>query len=178
MRGIMIILAAGVLLLAASCREASEARPAAEQTAAALERGQGDFPSESLAESGDCYSARLDYPFLGRPALDEVLRAKAGDIFREARDGLKSQCSSGKEEKEPLYEFTADYRVFSSPKVISVLFDLYAFTGGAHGLSAVYPFWRTTPARPCARNWENTGCIIRTLPKACARKKRLSNISR
>jgi hypothetical protein len=132
----MIVLTASVLLLAVSCRETTRALPA--EQAAALEHVPASFPSESLAESGDCYTARMDYPFLGRPALDEILRAQAEGIFREAREELKSYCSSGKEEKDPLYEFTASYQVFSSHKVVSVLFNLYTYTGGAHGLNDLY----------------------------------------
>ncbi|MCL1916043.1 MAG: DUF3298 and DUF4163 domain-containing protein [Desulfovibrionaceae bacterium] len=104
--------------------------PALEESAPA------GFPSESLNEANACYTARLDYPFFGRQALDQAVRQRAERFFRDILAELDQGCP-GEAGKNPRDSFEAASLVFNTRQTVSVRFDTWIYTGGAHGLEGV-----------------------------------------
>ncbi|MCL1889564.1 MAG: DUF3298 and DUF4163 domain-containing protein [Desulfovibrionaceae bacterium] len=136
-RGVtMPVLLCAVLMLFGLSACAGAVRTVRPVPSALEEAAPADFPRESLSEANACHTARLDYPFFGRPALDQAVRQRAESLFRDILAELDQDCPGGTD-KNPKASFEAACLVFNTRQTVSVRFDTWVYTGGAHGLEGV-----------------------------------------
>lgn len=99
--------------------------------------------SETFNESTDWYEVKIDYPKDNQKVRDMIFdqwnafasenELKSFKNFEEAKQALQLNAEGAK------YTFTATYEVVHSANTISYVYDIYTFTGGAHGATTIYP---------------------------------------
>lgn len=131
MRTIIVNLAVAALALGllASC-----AKDVAPPSASSGIETRGGYPVERLAESNACYDVLVEYPFLGRPALDQQVRLWVDAQYYDSVEELTALCAESQpKDSRRRYEHRVDYKIFQAPGSISVLFESWTYAGGAHG---------------------------------------------
>lgn len=79
------------------------------------------------------YAVRMNYPSFGKPELDKMI---ADWVTMYCDDFIATACKDYNEERESYikWEMAGTYSVTqASPSVISVLFRIFVYSGGAHG---------------------------------------------
>ena len=90
-----------------------------------------------LIDANDCFEAQLDYPVFWHAALDQNVRAWAKRFFAQEVTDLERGCAEITVNPERRWKFAATPQVFSAHGAISIKFDIYYDTGGAHPNHAV-----------------------------------------
>lgn len=99
--------------------------------------------TDTFAESTDWYEAKIEYPKNNQKIRDQVFSmwedfAKENELKKynnlaEAKEGLQINVDGLK------YGFFANYSLATSSNTISYIYEIYNFTGGAHGSTTVIP---------------------------------------
>jgi len=84
---------------------------------------------DSVYQSGDWGSYSVRYPVYGNSFVDSLIRSFTDSLV----NGFKPTIKYALEEKMK-YEMDVNYaEYFARPGIVSVVFNIYQFTGGAHG---------------------------------------------
>lgn len=127
-------LAVLVLTLAALSACATREVAAPDQGGPLQGRTKGGYPVERVQQSNACFDIQIEYPYLGRPELDQQIRLWVDDRYYDTSEEMQAVCAVAPPRPEfGPYEYKVSYELFSTPGVISVVFNSYAYTGGAHG---------------------------------------------
>ena len=87
----------------------------------------GDIVDKEIALSDKNTTVSVHYPVLGIDTID-------ADLLEWAQQTAEAFMSEVAEmEHEHPYELKATYRIVRSPKTVSVVWNVWNFTGGAHG---------------------------------------------
>ncbi len=99
--------------------------------------------SDTFKESTDWYEVSIEYPKDNQKVRDEVFQmwedfAKENQLkdfknYEEAKKALQLNAEGAK------YVFNAKYKLVHSAKTISYVYEVYTFTGGAHGATNIHP---------------------------------------
>lgn len=90
-----------------------------------MQRGGGDQPTISL-----------NFPLFDRPAVDNEIMTFIKDLARNYEEGIDEVYSDEEETPESfsMWEMSGGYMLERpSPDVVSVMFNIYSYDGGAHG---------------------------------------------
>lgn len=98
---------------------------------------------ENFAEESDWYESKIEYPKNNTKVRDIIFerynayvnetQIKKYKNLEEAKDGLQIHVEGLK------YTFIAQYKIATSSDSISYIYEIYTFTGGAHGGTDIYP---------------------------------------
>jgi uncharacterized protein YxeA len=98
---------------------------------------------ETFKESTEWFDASIDYPRNNQKVRDTIFDqwngfAKENRLhefknFEEAKTELQLNVEGLK------YGFTANYKIATSTDTISYIYQVYTFTGGAHGATDIFP---------------------------------------
>lgn len=99
--------------------------------------------TDTFAESTDWYDVKIDYT-KNNQKISDLIFQKYQDFQKDT--GIKNYTNL-KDAKEGLqlnvegmkYNFYATYKLATSSNSISYVYEIYTYTGGAHGGTAVYP---------------------------------------
>lgn len=99
--------------------------------------------SDTFKESTDWYETSISYPKDNQKVRDEIFKIwtafatenelKKFKTFDEAKQALQLNAEGSK------YAFSADYKIVHSQNTISYVYEIYTFTGGAHGSTDIHP---------------------------------------
>jgi hypothetical protein len=99
--------------------------------------------TETLAESTDWYETKIDYPKNNTKVRDMIFEQyknfvdetgiKKFNNLSEAKEGLQLNVEGMK------YNFYTTYKLATSSDSISYVYEIYTYTGGAHGSTINYP---------------------------------------
>lgn len=99
--------------------------------------------TETFKESTDWYEVSIDYPKDNQKVRDEILemwnnfekenQLKKYKTLEEAKEGLQINVEGLK------YAFNAEYKIANSKNTLTYVYQIYTFTGGAHGGTIIYP---------------------------------------
>lgn len=134
LRAVFVIFLA-VLTLCACVKQS--APPSAPQTVPLKEQTHGGYPIEQIKQANSCFDIEMEYPFLGRLALDTQIRQWVDDKYYETGEEMHSICAGMPDEGHRPYEYKLGYDVFNTPGTVSVIFKSWAYTGGAHGQEGI-----------------------------------------
>jgi hypothetical protein len=98
--------------------------------------------STTFVEETDWYEAKIGYPINNDKVKTDVFN-KWYDFAKETQIKEYNDLTSAKEGLQInvdglKYSFFAEYRITTSTDTISYIYQIYNFTGGAHGSTAVY----------------------------------------
>lgn len=99
---------------------------------------KGGYPIERIKESNACFDIKIEYPFFGRPELDQQVRLWVDNKYYDVSEELQAICAA-----EPAgsayrpYKYSVSYDIFSTPGTLSVVFKSWSYTGGAHGQDGI-----------------------------------------
>lgn len=99
--------------------------------------------SETFTEGSDWYDTKIQYPKNSQKVSDLIF-ANYNEYLKDT--GVKNYASLA-EAKEGLqinvdglqYAYSAEYSLATSTNSVSYIYQIYTFTGGAHGSTIVYP---------------------------------------
>ncbi len=97
---------------------------------------------ETFVENTEWYEAKVEFPKNNQKVRDAIL-AKWNDFekenqlktyknFAEAKEGLQLNVEGMK------YTFTATYKLVQGSSTVSYVYQIYSFTGGAHGATVMF----------------------------------------
>lgn len=111
---------------------------ASEQDAASVE--QARYPGVEIRQiqrgGNGAPTISIYYPELGNPAIDANLKEFAEDLAASYEENIKDTYEEGEDKPDSAgnWEETAYYTIERpGPDTISILFNIYIYTGGAHG---------------------------------------------
>ena len=91
---------------------------------------------DSVAQSGNWGSYVIRYPVYGNSFADSLIRTLTDSLV----SGFKPMIKYALEDKM-MYEMFVSYEeYFADPGILSVVFNIYQFTGGAHGNTFIESF--------------------------------------
>jgi uncharacterized protein YxeA len=98
---------------------------------------------ETFKESAEWFDASIEYPRNNQKVRDIIFdqwngfakESRLHDFknFEEAKNELQLNVEGLK------YSFTANYKIATSSDTISYVYEVYTFTGGAHGATDIFP---------------------------------------
>jgi hypothetical protein len=99
--------------------------------------------TNTFSQSADWYDAKFDYPKNSKVVQDQIFQ-KWEDFNGEYKlDSFKTfdeaSSSLGLFSPEQKYSFFASYELAHTTSTISYVYQIYNYTGGAHGGTLVYP---------------------------------------
>lgn len=124
-------------LLFVSCMPGQVIPPA--QDDEAKPKASYGYPVEKIKQTNACFDLLIEYPFVGRPEIDQQIRVWVDKAYYDHSEEMQQICASDKDgmDRYRPYIYRVDYELESTPGAISVLFKTYAFTGGAHGVDGL-----------------------------------------
>lgn len=97
------------------------------------------YPVERLKDSNACYEVLIEYPFLGRPPLDQQVRLWVDAQYYDSIEELASLCAQEQPRGRQRYVHKVEYKIYQAAGSISVLFESWTYAGGAHGQNGLQP---------------------------------------
>jgi len=99
--------------------------------------------SETFTENTDWYEVKINYPKDNQKVRDQIFEQYNNFIkenrLKEFTDAKTAREALGIQDSEITYAFSAEYKMVSSQNTISYVYQIYTFTGGAHGATVIYP---------------------------------------
>lgn len=99
--------------------------------------------TDTFTESTEWYETSIHYPKNNTKIRDQIFQlyadfSKETEIKKytnlaEAKEGLQINVEGLK------YSFTADFKIATSTNSITYIYQIYTFTGGAHGATQIFP---------------------------------------
>lgn len=134
-----LVMAVLALAVFASC-SGTAPQPGEQDGQGATGKGKNRhaYPVERVSEKNSCYDILIEYPFLGRPQLDQQLRIWADAGLQASVDGLSRICADmpPRLARDP-YSHIVDYEIYKTAHTVSVVFNSWVYTGGAHGNTSI-----------------------------------------
>ena len=122
-----IAILAAILTALSSCTK--EVTPPPQEEPA---KTRGGYPIERVQQNNACFDIDIEYPFFGRPELDQQVRLWVDENYYDMSEEMQAMCAQTPPAHGP-YEFKGTYELNSTVGSISVVFKSWSYTGGAHG---------------------------------------------
>lgn len=97
------------------------------------------YPVERLKDGNACYEVLVEYPFLGRPQLDQQVRLWVDAQYYDSIEELAALCGKTPQPGRQRYAHKVEYKIYQAAGSISVLFESWTYAGGAHGQNGLQP---------------------------------------
>ena len=125
---VCILAACAFFALVAPCRQSADAAPSRRATQPVTRPKPQNVDAYTITQHGDHYKVNISYPHLGVPAAD-------AEISIWARDQAARFIESVQQIRNPLpmpYALTITHQTITTPPLVSVVFTIRTFMGGAH----------------------------------------------
>lgn len=138
----MLLLSAALAACAAQPDTSPSQALVLENAPVAIRNG---YPIEHIKQANACFDIKLEYPFLGRPELDQQVRRWVDENYYDVSEEMHGMCASSPGDSYKPYKYNVTYELFSTPGSISVVFKSWAYTGGAHGQDGIQTLTLAVP---------------------------------
>lgn len=94
-----------------------------------------------INESGKVYEIKAKYPSFNLLTIDQTLE----NFIKLQIDEFKKNADVNSNyppvtDSNATYDFTTEYQIFTNDKILGVKFEIYQYTGGAHGSTIIKTF--------------------------------------
>ncbi len=99
--------------------------------------------SETFVENTGWYETKIDYPKDNQKVRDQIFQEwnnfTKENQLKDFTDEKSAREALGIVDSEIRYTFDAQYKMVNSTNTISYVYQIYTYTGGAHGATDIFP---------------------------------------